>query len=83
MDIGSLETEDTLHRNLHTTCMTQEEYWRQNSSYLWLNAGDKIMSFFHKQAEGCKHYKAVKEIQSHSQMVQYFDEIKQVAYEQL
>ena len=81
MDIGILEKETTMHRNLHAVYRIEEDYLRQKVICLWLNARDKNNSFFHKQAEGCKHYKEVKEIQIQGQVVQEFEEIKKVVCE--
>ena len=52
-----------LQKVLHRACREEEEYWRQKSRSLWLLVGDKNTSFFHKQAEARKHFKAVNEIQ--------------------
>jgi hypothetical protein len=75
-----LETEKDLHRKLHTACREKEDYWRQKSQSLWLKAGDKNTSFFHKQVEARKNYNSVKEIQFQNQTVNDFEGIKQVVH---
>ena len=62
MDLANLEKEANLHRILQAACKTEEENLRYKSRCLWLKAGDQNSSFFHKQAEGQKRFKVVKEI---------------------
>ena len=69
-----------LQNSLHQPCNEEEEYWRQNSIILWLLAGDKNMSFFHKQAETHKHFKAVNENQYQGQETKEFEGIKKVSH---
>ena len=69
-----------LQNSLHQPCNEEEEYWRQNSIILWLLAGYKNMSFFHKQAETHEHFKAVNEIQYQGQETKEFEGIKKVSH---
>ena len=47
--------EADLQKELHRAYKEEEEeYWRYKSRSLWLLAGDKNTSFFHKQAEALK-----------------------------
>jgi hypothetical protein len=43
-----LQKEDSLQQHWHKACREEESYWRQKSRSLWLEAGDKNTSFFHK-----------------------------------
>ena len=58
--IQSKETE--LQKALFQACRVEEEYWRQKSKSMWLESGDKNTTYFHKQAEARKNYKAVTKI---------------------
>ena len=58
----------------------EEEYWRQKSRSMWLHAGDKNTSYFHKQAESCKQFKTINEIQFQGNLVKYFEGIKKEAH---
>ena len=47
---------------------------------MWLESGDKNTSYFHKQAEARKNYKAVTEINYQGSLVKKFDDIKKAAF---
>jgi hypothetical protein len=74
-----LHQEDQLQRKWHQACREEENYWRQKSRSLWLEAGDKNTSYFHKQAEARKQFKKVTEIQVQSQTITDFEGIKAAA----
>jgi hypothetical protein len=76
----SLTQEATLQKSLHQAYRTEEEYWRVKSRSLWLQAGDKNTTFFHKQAEAQKNFNTVTEINSQDQIIKDFKEIKKVAH---
>jgi ribonuclease HI len=76
-----LQQEDRLQRQWHRACREEESYWRQKSRSLWLKEGDKNTSYFHKQAEARKHYKAVTEIQVQNETIADPEGIKQAAFE--
>jgi hypothetical protein len=42
----------------------EEKEWRLKSRALWLQAGDKNTSFFHKQAKARQHINNVEEIKT-------------------
>ena len=77
---SSLTIEADLQKYLHKDCRLEEEYWRKKSRSLWLLAGDKNTSYFHKQAEAHKHFKAVNEIQYQEQTIKDFEGIKKAAH---
>jgi hypothetical protein len=60
--------------------LLEEEHWRQKSRSLWLQAGDKNTSYFHKQDEARKNFKSVNEIQYQDQMIKDFKGIKKVSH---
>jgi hypothetical protein len=58
----------------------EEKEWRLKSRALWLQAGDKNTSFFHKQAKARQHRNTVEEIKTASgDRVNSFKEIKKEA----
>lgn len=75
-----LQKEVELQKALHKANRDEEEYWRQKSRNLWLQAGDKNTSFFHKHAEACKQFKNVSEIRSQDAVVKDFEGIKRAAF---
>ena len=62
MDYTGLEKEANLHRVLQAACWNKEENIRHKSRCLWLKAGDKNSTFFHKQAEGRENFKVVDDL---------------------
>ena len=58
----------------------EEEYWRQKSRSMWLQARDKNTNYFHKQAEARKKFKTINEILFQGNLVKYFEGIKKVAH---
>jgi hypothetical protein len=76
-----LQQENSLQRQWHQACRMEENYWRQKSRSLWLKEGDRNTTYFHKQAEARKQYKAVTEVQVQNKTIADPDGIKQAAYE--
>ena len=72
--------EAELQRKYHKACTEEETYWKVKSRMLWLQAGDKNTSFFHKQAQARKNYNSISEIQMHDQVIRDFDGIKEAAH---
>jgi hypothetical protein len=72
----TLLQEDQLQRKWHQACREEEKYWQQKSRSLWLEAGDKNTSYFHKQVEARKQFKKVTEIQVQDQIITDFEGIK-------
>ena len=75
-----LNTELDLQKALHKALRREEEYWRVKARSLWLQAGDKNIYFFHKQAEPRKNHNTIREIQFQGQTFKKFDEIKHAAH---
>eukprot|EP00253_Pinus_taeda_P001787 PITA_01787 len=75
-----LQREIDLQKEFHKASRVEEEFWRQKSRALWLQAGDKNTSFFHKHAEARKQFKSVKEIHHQGVVVKDFEEIKRAAH---
>ena len=71
-----LQKEEDLQKEYHRACRAKEEHWRQKSRSLWMQAGDKNTSYFHKQAESRKQFKIVNEIQYQGNLVKDFEDIK-------
>jgi hypothetical protein len=71
-----LQQEDHLQRKWHKDFHEEENYWRQKSRSLWLEAGYRNTSYFHKQAEARKQFKTVTEIQVQNQTIMDLEGIK-------
>jgi hypothetical protein len=76
-----LENEDHLQRTWHQACREEERYWKHKSRSLWLKAGDKNTSYFHKQVEARKQFKTIIEIHVQDQVISYFEGIKMATVE--
>jgi hypothetical protein len=77
---AKLNDEVELQKKLHKALRKEEEYWRVKSRSLWLQAGDKNTSFFHKQAESRKNHNSIREIQFQGQTFKKYEEIKLAAH---
>ena len=75
-----INREAELQRMYHKACREEEIYWRVKSRTLWLQAGDKNTSFFHKQSQAIKIYNSISEIQMQDQVIKEFSGIKEAAY---
>lgn len=75
-----LQKEVELQKDIHKASRDEEEFWRQKSRNIWLQAGDKNTSYFHKQAEARKHFKTVNEIHYQNIVVKYFEGIKRATH---
>jgi ribonuclease HI/exonuclease III len=73
--------EEQLQTQWHKHCREEENYWRQKSRSLWLQEGDKNTTFFHKQAEARKLFKAVTQIQVHNVTVSDPEDIQMAAFD--
>jgi hypothetical protein len=71
-----LAKEDQLQRTMHQAYREEEGYWQQKSRSLWLEYRDKNTTYFHKQAEARKQFKAIKEIHDQDQVLMDFEDIK-------
>jgi hypothetical protein len=75
-----LEQEKEHFQNYLRALHNEEKEWRLKSRALWLQAGDKNTSFFHKQAKARQHKNTVEEIKkSTGEVVNSFEEIKKEA----
>jgi ribonuclease HI/exonuclease III len=77
---AKLNDEVELQKKLHKALRKEEEYWRVKSRSLWLQAGDKNTSFFHKQAESRKNHNSIREIHFQGQTFKKYEEIKLAAH---
>ena len=78
--LALLKREADLQRKYHKACREEEIYWRVKSRTLWLQAGDKNTTFFHKQAQARKSYNSINEIQMQDQIIKDFSGIKEAAH---
>jgi len=74
-----LDKESQLQHKFHKACLAEEEFWRLKSRSLWLKAGDRNSSFFHKQAQARKCRNYISEIKRDNCTLQDFASIKKAA----
>lgn len=75
-----LNKEVAYRRNIHQAFRREEEYWRLKSCSLWLKAGDRNTSFFHRQYKARLSRNHITEIKNEEgQIYNKFDQIKIVA----
>jgi len=72
--------EGNLQQKFHKVCLQEEEYWRQKSRSLWLKAGDRNTSFFHKQAQARRSFNTIFEIKEDRVTNKDFTSIKGAAF---
>lgn len=75
-----LDKEAHLKQNFHKACLAEEEYWRLKSQSLWLKAGDRNYSFFHKQAQARKCFNSISEIKEENVTHKDFENIKKATF---
>jgi hypothetical protein len=75
-----LDKEAELQQSFHKACLLEEEHWRQKSRSLWLKAGDRNTTFFHKQAQARKSYNSIAEIKDGNSTYKDFESIKKAAF---
>jgi hypothetical protein len=74
-----LKQEQIVYQN-YIKSLKDESMWRLKSRSVWLQAGDKNMSFFHKQAKVRQWCNMVEEIKTHSrEVLSSFEDIKHEA----
>ena len=78
--LALLNREADLQRKYHKACREEEIYWRVKSRTLWLQAGDKNTTFFHKQAQARKIYNSTHEIQMQDKTIKDFSDIKEASH---
>jgi len=74
-----LDKETQLQQKFHKACLAEEEYWRLKSRSLWLKAGDRNSSFFHKQAQARKCFNSISEIKEENYILKDIANIKKAA----
>ena len=75
-----LVKEADLQQKLHKASLAEEEYWRVKSRCLWLKAGDRNSSFFHKQAQAWKSFNSISEIRDETSKHRDIRSIKRDAF---
>ena len=75
-----LDREAKLQHKFHKACLSEEEYWRQKSRSLWLKAGDRTSSLFHKQAQVRRSFNSISEMKEEATTHKDFMSIKRAAF---
>lgn len=75
-----LDNEADLQQKLLKASSAEEEYWRVKSQRLWLKAGDRNSTFFHKQAQAWKNFNSISEIKVENINHRDLQSIKNVAF---
>eukprot|EP00253_Pinus_taeda_P033311 PITA_33311 len=75
-----LDKEVDLQQKLLKASLDEEEYWRIKSRRLWLKAGDRNSSFFHKQAQARKSFNSISEIKEENINHRDIQNIKNAAF---
>jgi hypothetical protein len=82
IDENILHQEKEASQKVHGAYRKEEEEWRLKSHNLWLKSGDQNTSFFNKKTQARRQRNIVLKIQiEYGQMLEYFEEIKEVAHE--
>lgn len=76
-----VEKEADLQQKMIKASLVEEEYWRTKSRRLWLKVGDRITSFFHKQAQARKNSNSITEIREENTIHRDTQSIKNVAFQ--
>eukprot|EP00253_Pinus_taeda_P003178 PITA_03178 len=75
-----LDKEANLQHTLLKASLAEEEYWRLKSRCLWLKAGGRNSSFFHKQAQARKCLNSISEIKVETITYREIRSIKNAAF---
>lgn len=75
-----LGKEADLQQKLLKASSVEEEYWRTKYRRLWLKAGDRNSSFFHKQSQVRKNFNSISEIKDENIIHRDIQSIKNAAF---
>ena len=78
-----LDEEATLQHLFPKASLAEEEHWRLKSRSLWLKAGDRNTSFFHKKAQARNFRNSIYEISVETTTYRDIQSIKTVAFTHL
>lgn len=76
----TLDKEAELQKEFLKASLAEEEYWRIKSCRLWLKAGDRNSSFFHKKSQAWKSFNSISEIKEENINHRDIQSIKNVAF---
>jgi len=76
---SDMEKEAKLQTEVYKEYRKEEEYWRLKSRSIWLKAGDRNTTYFHKQANMRRSQNHIKQLQGTNGIIRGQEQLKEAA----